>query len=152
LLAIAADLDFVPGIFVGRPNLYHQEISHSLGFTSIVSLGFALIYGLRKGTVWGAWGWFFLAYASHLVIDLFGRDTRPPYGIPLFWPISGEHYLAPRPIFWGVHHAAETSASTSKWLVSILTPRNLEAIGIEVMVTLPVILSILLVQYFHSRE
>jgi inner membrane protein len=117
----------------------------------IVSLGFALIYGLKKGTVWTAWGWFFLTYTSHLVMDFFGVDKRPPYGIPLFWPISGEYFLAPRPIFWGVHHAAETSASTNKWLISILTPRNLEAIGIEVMVTLPIIFLILLVQHFHGR-
>jgi inner membrane protein len=147
-LAIAPDFDFAPGILMGQPSLYHQGISHSLGLASVVSLILALVYGLNRGTVWAEWSWFFLAYASHLVIDLFGRDARPPYGIPLFWPIGAEHYLAPLQIFWGVRHAEVTSATTGEWITAILTLQNLRVIAIEVMVLLPVVLLVQYLQHF----
>ena len=33
----APDLDFIPGLILGRPNLYHHGISHSLGAAVIFS-------------------------------------------------------------------------------------------------------------------
>jgi len=30
-IANAADLDFIPGIFLGKPYLFHHGISHSIG-------------------------------------------------------------------------------------------------------------------------
>jgi inner membrane protein len=140
LLAIAPDFDFVPGIVSGQPALYHQGISHSLGVALVVSFGIAVTYSLTKGTLWADWGRFFLAYASHLMIDMFGPDRRPPYGIPLLWPINDAYHLAPFQLFWGVHHAKETSTTTGEWVTGILTPYNLGAIGMEVLVTLSVIL------------
>jgi inner membrane protein len=146
LLAIAPDLDFLPGLFLGQPALYHQGVSHSLGFALVVSLGVAVAYSLNRGTIWADWGRFFLAYASHLLIDLFGPDKRPPYGIPLFWPLSDACYLASFQIFRGFHHAKATSSTTGEWVAGILDPQNLVAIGIEVIVTLSVILLVQWVQ------
>jgi inner membrane protein len=146
-LAIAPDFGFIPGIVLGQPALYHQGVSHSLGFALIVSLGAAVVYSLHRGTLWANWGRFFLAYASHLLLDIFGPDRRPPYGIPLFWPISDAHYLAPFQIFWGVRHAKETSTTTGEWVTGILTPYNLGAIGLEALVMLAVILLLQGAQY-----
>lgn len=114
VLAVCPDMDFLPGIFYGQPALYHQGVSHSLGMATGVGLAMALFYCRTGRTVLTHWGVFTLAYASHLIIDIFGPDGRLPYGIPLFWPIVDDYYLAPVQIFWGVHHAGRTSATTEE--------------------------------------
>jgi inner membrane protein len=140
LMAIAPDFDFIPGILHGQPNLYHQGISHSLGAGLLVSFAAALI--VSKGAFWKNWTLLFVAYASHLALDFFAPDGRPPYGQPLLWPISSEYYFAPTgwQFLWGVRHAKATSAITSEWISGIFQPQNLGAIIIEVLVTLPMIL------------
>jgi inner membrane protein len=145
-LAVVPDFDFIPGIVLGQPALYHQGLSHSLGFAVVVSSGIAVAYSRNRGTFWADWGRFFLAYASHLLIDMFGPDRRPPYGIPVLWPVSDAHYHAPFQVFWGVNHAQETSTKTGEWVSGILNPHNLTAIGIEVLVTLSIILLVQWVQ------
>ncbi|GIX49599.1 MAG: hypothetical protein KatS3mg131_3810 [Candidatus Tectimicrobiota bacterium] len=134
LLAVAPDFDFLPGLLIGQPARYHQGISHSLGVAGGVSLAVALL--LHRGhAAWiGAWGRFLLAYGSHLLIDVFCPDGRPPYGIPLLWPLMSAHVLAPWPVFLGVNHAATTTASTGAWLAALAHPVNLGAIGLEIAV------------------
>ena len=149
LMAMAPDLDFIPGILRGQPNLYHQGISHSVGVGLVVSCGMAAVYSLGKGTFWSDWGLLFLAYASHLVIDFFGPDGRPPYGQPLLWPLSREYYLAPVPVFLGVRHAKSVSASPGEWMIAIFHVRNLLAIGIEVLVIAPLVIGVRYLQHFR---
>lgn len=149
VLAVCPDLDFLPGIVYGQPALYHQGISHSLGMATGVGLAVALFYSRTRRTVLTHWGLFTLAYASHLIIDILGPDGRPPYGIPLFWPITDEYFLLPVHIFWGVHHAGRTSATLGEWLTGIMDPFNLGAIGIEILIVLPFVL---LQRYFHIEK
>jgi len=145
-LAISPDLDFVPGILEGTPALYHQGISHSLVFAGgaglIASLGYQFYSG-QKGILFANWRIFSLAYMSHLIIDLVGPDGRPPYGIPLLWPITEATYLSPIQILWGMKHAKSTSMSTVEWVSGIVDPYNLVAVSIEVAVVLPWILLVL---------
>ena len=42
-IANAPDLDFLPGLIIGKPNLYHHGISHSLGIGILFSLILAFI-------------------------------------------------------------------------------------------------------------
>ncbi|MEW6299075.1 MAG: metal-dependent hydrolase [Thermodesulfobacteriota bacterium] len=139
-MAIAPDLDFLPGMLQGHPNLYHQGISHSIGAACVVSGLTAVLLGLRNGVVWSEWGLLFLAYASHLAVDFWGPDSRPPYGQPLFWPVSGAYYLAPTPILMGVRHAKNVAATPGEWIAGVLHPQNLAAVGVEILVMAPVIL------------
>jgi inner membrane protein len=137
IMANAPDLDFLPGILVGRPALYHQGITHSIGFALLVSLGTAAVY-----RTWGkSFSLIFtsalLAYLSHLAIDFFGPDGRLPYGEPLFWPISDSHFISPVPVFLGAHHAASTFGSTQEWIRGILTAHNIRAIVLEIVLILP---------------
>lgn len=141
-MAVVADLDFLPGIFYGQPALYHHGISHSLGFALGAGLIAAGISGRDKDTFLTYWGLLFLAYATHPIMDLFEPDKRPPYGVPLFWPMNGDYFQAPFQIFWGVHHAARTSSSTAEWIFGILDSYNVGAIGIEILVVLPFILAV----------
>ena len=147
-MSMAPDLDFVPGILLGQPALYHQGVSHSLAFSLLASFGLALVYSQRE-RILADWGRFFMAYSSHLIIDFLAPDSRPPYGQPLFWPISSKYYLASFSLFRGVHHVGETSASTTEWITSLLNKHNLGAIGVELVVLL---LVILLVDLFYRKR
>jgi inner membrane protein len=131
LMAMAADLDFVPGIVLGRPNLYHQGISHSVIFgviASIIVAGVIPLQGNRFSTVFklGA-----LSYLSHLLIDVFAPDGRPPYGLPLFWPITSQYFISHVSLFLGVRHSGLTEASTSQWLMGVFSIYNIRAVAIE---------------------
>lgn len=138
-VAVSPDLDFLPGLFQGQPALYHQGISHSLGFAVLVSSLAALLYGKGR-SAWFLGGLFFLVYGSHLLIDMLGPDARPPYGIPLFWPLGEQYYLAPFQLFRGFRHVRATSDSTGDWMGNIIDLYNLGAIVIELAIFLPFIL------------
>lgn len=144
VLAVSPDLDFLPGLLQGQPALYHQGISHSLGCAIFVSVLAALLYGKGRAAA-SLGGLFFLAYGSHLVMDMLGPDSRPPYGIPLFWPVSDQYYIAPFQVFRGFRHVAATSDSTAEWVSNIVQPYNLGTFIIEAAIFLPLIF---LVEYF----
>ena len=101
LAALAPDLDFLPGLLVGEPNRFHQTYSHSLGLALLTALALGGITKwriprlpfLRTGL------YFFLLYGSHLALDYFTEDYRPPCGTPLFWPFSNDPYTASLPVF-----------------------------------------------------
>jgi inner membrane protein len=132
-MANAPDLDFVPGVLVGRPALFHQGITHSISVGLIVSLGVAGFLRIRGRQFAKFFNICFISYLSHLLIDLFGTDKRFPFGIPVLWPLSQEYFISPVPLLWGVHHAVVTSASTSEWINGILNLYNVEAIGLEIV-------------------
>lgn len=137
IAAMAPDLDVLPGLVMGTPARYHQGITHSLGFALPVSLGIAALLRTRGWSFSQVFALVFISYTSHLVIDLFGPDGRPPYGIPLFWPVSGAHFISPLQVLPGVHHAASTDTPTSDWVRAVFSLYNLGAIAIEVLLVLP---------------
>jgi len=134
LVATAPDVDFLPGLLVGKPALFHQGITHSLGAAALVSVGAAGVLGLRGRSFPMLFSYCFIAYLSHLTLDLLGRDQRPPYGIPLLWPISEAYFISPLPILLGVRHAATGTASTQEWVLGLLHLHNLAAIAWETVV------------------
>lgn len=138
--AVAPDLDFLPGIVVGDPNLFHQVYSHTLLAALSVGLVAGLVArllcgrdGLRVGGIVG------LAYGSHLLLDFLTHDLRPPFGIPLMWPFSTEHVVSPWPLFRGILHGVP-GQGLGEILGQIFSLHNLIAVGIELSVTLPVLL------------
>ena len=138
LVAVAPDLDFLPGLLFDAPARYHQGVTHSLFAALVVGgIGTAVLYRVR-GPWWKVWSLLSAAYASHLVLDLFGPDQRPPIGIPLLWPVSDETYLAPVTILRGVSHASSTSTPTDEWLAAIFSVYNVVAVLIEVAVVAPI--------------
>lgn len=93
-VAMLPDLDFIPGILVGQPALYHHGLSHSLGASVLVGLaawawGRRTGQGLRWGLTLGA------IYFAQVLIDALGMDTTPPIGVPLWWPLSSEYLTLP---------------------------------------------------------
>ncbi|HEU4334338.1 MAG TPA: metal-dependent hydrolase [Candidatus Eisenbacteria bacterium] len=134
---IAPDLDFIPGIALGSPALFHQGISHSLAAAAVAGALLASLPVARETRWRERWGILTLAYASHLVLDLFGPDRRAPYGIPLLWPITDATFLAPITLLPGVRHARTTTVETAEWIRRVLDPRNLMALLIEAGVFVP---------------
>jgi membrane-bound metal-dependent hydrolase YbcI (DUF457 family) len=103
--AMAADLDFVPGLLVLDPSRYHHWATHSvLAAVVFVLLATPLASPLgapgRRAAILG------LAYASHLALDYVTVDLTVPRGIPLAWPVVREPYLAPFAVFADIHHGA----------------------------------------------
>jgi inner membrane protein len=111
-MATAADLDFLPGILMGRPDLYHHGITHSLGFALMASLVIAGIFSIKMKPFSRIFSLCLISYLSHIVIDFFGYSSshRHPPGMPLFWPISGEHFISPVRLYLRIHYNSSPSA------------------------------------------
>jgi inner membrane protein len=132
--ANAADLDLVPGFLMGNPNLYHRGISHSLGLAALFAVAFGPILAccagerLRRATAIA-----FLLYLSHPVVDCFNVDIRPPFGVPLLWPLSSAYYIAPFPLLLDV----QRQGTGGNFLTSLLSVHNLQTVTVELLVFLP---------------
>lgn len=142
-LAIAPDLDFVPGLLLaGRPSLYHQGASHSVAVALALSL--ALAWGLARGgrdlpRVWLA---LFAAFASHLALDWLGTDSRVPIGMPLLWPFSDATWISPVAILPGIRHSQPGRESSAEWLADVLSLENVRALFVEALLVGPLVLGV----------
>ncbi len=138
--AVAPDLDFLPGLLVGKPALYHQGISHSLIFAVFAAALCAIFPRRTKVSRAALFGLVFFAYVSHLFLDFFGPDTRPPYGIPIFWPVNDVYFQSPVIVLPGVWHARRTGAPISEWLVGVLSWHNVLTVLKEAAALTPAVL------------
>ena len=126
-VGVLADLDFLPGLIFGQGAAWHRGISHSLGAMALVGL-LALLWGRRRGLgKWLALG-ALAAYGSHVLLDFLNVDTRPPFGIPLLWPFSGEYMVAHHAIFPDVKRHGFT------WAIIL---HDLKAVGWETLLLGP---------------
>lgn len=143
VMAMAPDLDLIPGMVQGQPVRYHGGISHSLGCGILLSLLAAGLWRMARLPNNLPTRMVFtismLAFASHLLLDMMGPDGREPFGIPLLWPLSDARYLTPRPILFGVHHASTTTAGFGEFLSGVFSWPNMIAILWECVLTMPLI-------------
>ena len=98
VLANAADLDFLPGVLLGRPAEFHRGISHTVLAAVVVAAGAALAVRSagRPRPVWRRAGWWAGAvYGSHLLLDFFTTNVVPPHGARFLWPLTARYYIAP---------------------------------------------------------
>jgi inner membrane protein len=143
LVANAPDLDFLPGLLVGDPNRYHHGSSHSLGFAVLVALVCTLWVMLRnRETKWRSFTICFALWSSHIGLDYCSIDTRLPYGVPLFWPLSDAYYIAPFAFFPDIRRAL----ASSEFLTSLVSLHNLWAISVELLVLGPIAVLVLVAQ------
>ena len=146
--ANAADLDFLPGLLVGDANRFHQMLSHSLFAACVFAAAAATVArpagmgAVRLG--WASGG----LYASHLLLDFFTRDLRPPLGLPLFWPLSTSTFISSWTPFPGVVHG-NPGTPTPAVFAQLLSWHNLAAIAVEIVALLP---PLALVWYFTAAR
>jgi len=133
------DIDFCFGYLKGDPNLYHHQWTHSLTFVFAVALLFGLGYrlftrkpGLKVGCIVA------VILISHLLLDIFCKDTRVPYGIQLFWPMSQKFFISPMTFLRDVSKASSNRA----FLSSLFCWHNFWTVMTEVAVLGPILLSV----------
>ncbi len=138
--ANAPDLDFLAGAIQGDINLYHQGISHSflaaIFFGSVAALMLPRLLACKPVLVLTTGVSF---YASHLLLDYFRADQREPFGMPLLWPMSDQHWTSPITIFQGIKHG-DPGDSFSVFIDQIFSQHNMFAIGTELVILLPIVL------------
>jgi len=151
-IANAPDLDFLPGLIIGKPNLFHHGISHSLGAGILFSLILTFIINRKHHQhIRRDFLLFLSLYSSHLFLDYLSFDSRPPLGIPLFWPLSNKYYIFP--LLPGVKHSALDHATIREFLEGVFSTHNLFVISLEFIVMIPFILLLLFSnRYFHKRN
>lgn len=132
-VGMLADLDFIPGLILGQGSSWHRGVSHSITAAAAAGL-LAWLWARRKpGGGWLALG-ALAAYLSHIALDYLNVDTRPPFGIPLLWPFSGEYMLAHHAIFPDIKRHALTWAIVKHdllamaWETLLLGPPALAAL------------------------
>jgi membrane-bound metal-dependent hydrolase YbcI (DUF457 family) len=92
------DIDFGISYLLGR-NVHHH-FTHGVGCAAlfaaaalVVSRALARSRPGRDALILA------VAYLSHLGLDLFSRDTAPPYGLQLLWPFTDAFYISPILLF-----------------------------------------------------
>ncbi len=139
VVANLADIDYIPGLLIGRPNQFHHQMTHSIGFAILTGFCIGCIYYVWKKRSFLKYGVLFsLIYASHLLLDFLGKDTSYPFGEQLFWPLSTVYVLSPWTIFGDIHKAS----STDIFFQSLINWHNVSTILLEVAILSPIILII----------
>ncbi len=131
IAAVSPDFDFIPGLLSGETNRFHQGPTHSLFGAALCGLLVYLFFlpflkGLPKIALII---YAMLAALFHPVLDLFSRDTRPPIGVPLFWPFAEGHVISPFPLFRSVHRSSEAG----EFFASLFSLHNFMAAGQELI-------------------
>jgi membrane-bound metal-dependent hydrolase YbcI (DUF457 family) len=113
----------------------HRGPAHSLGAAIIAGL---VVWIVTRRAPWGtATG---AAWASHVLLDWLGADTRPPIGIMALWPVSTAYFQSPLQIFPAI--------SRRYWLREFWY-YNAKAVAVEVAILLPI--ATLIVWAFRRR-
>jgi membrane-bound metal-dependent hydrolase YbcI (DUF457 family) len=143
LLANLADVDFLFGLGVGAD--LHHGFTHSLAAAVVVALGVSCLWRIAD-SFWRSATFYFLAYSSHLLIDLF-TGTKPGWnatasGIPLFWPWEKD-FRSPLVLIVGVKH---------KDLPALFSTQNVQSSFYELLIFGVITAALLALWVRHQRS
>jgi len=147
-LANLPDADFLPGIILGHPNLYHHGIFHSVGAALAIAAAGGCFFYLKKQPFWSRAAAIFLVFSSHLLLDFFAWDFAAPYGLPLFWPFSSQYFITAKPFFINIIR----SSATNDFFISLFNRHNLAAALREVIVLGGLALTAAVLRYWLGKE
>jgi membrane-bound metal-dependent hydrolase YbcI (DUF457 family) len=119
-IAVAPDLDILAGS--------HRTYTHSIGGVAIVALVVWSILRLRVASL-AAVAVLTAAYASHLLLDWLSKDTSPPSGLTVLWPLTSKYYESGLAVFgeisrryWLPEEFIFGNVRAASWEVAVLTP------------------------------
>jgi len=141
-MATAPDLDVLPCILIGRPQLYHHGITHSVALAFVASLIIAGIVSIRMKPFYLIFSLCLISYLSHLLIDFLGssgHNWHSVVGIPLLWPISREKFSSTVELYLPFRYKSSPSATITEWIKSMLNLYDINAIALEVALITPFI-------------
>ena len=117
----------------------HRTMSHSVGTLLLVTGIAAVVTGLlterpvaRVALMCGG------AYATHVLLDWLGADTRPPYGLQVFWPFSTIWFASGWDVFREITRRQVLTAASMRV--------NLLAVAQELAILGPVLVALWLVR------
>ena len=129
-IAVAPDFDLLVND--------HRGPAHSVGAAMIAG---AVALLCTRSLRWGAAAT--LAWASHVLLDWLGTDTRPPIGVMALWPWSHSYYESAWHLFPAI--------SRRYWLREFWL-YNLKALIVELLLLLPVSLLVLRLRAFRREK
>jgi membrane-bound metal-dependent hydrolase YbcI (DUF457 family) len=134
IAANACDLDYLPGLCVGAPNLLHRWLGHTAVWAALAGFTIWLIWRrvVPKLPRW-ALPVLVAAALTHILADYADEDTRAPFGILALWPFYDGFLMAPHPLFLSLDKAS---------LAAVCSGHNLRAVARELLVTLPPLLAV----------
>jgi membrane-bound metal-dependent hydrolase YbcI (DUF457 family) len=113
------DLDFLVGFVFGRPGMFHRGVSHTVLAAVVFGVAVGMVQHWRgRERFWSATVAFGGAYLSHLVVDFFTIDHRPPLGGQFLWPLSAEYFMAPVSVFGEILIDGRTRADFLRTVVA----------------------------------
>ena len=99
--SVLPDLDFIIPAALGRMDTAqwaHRSLTHTVFF----ALGAALLWLLGARFARRRWKTAMIGAAivlacllAHLALDVMNEDTREPYGVAVFWPVSQKTFYEP---------------------------------------------------------
>ncbi len=132
LLAASPDLDIALTALRRRRIDYSNRRSHSIGAALAVGTAVGILARLGGDSFLRAASKSGAAYASHLVLDYFGKESAD--GLPLLWPLSDRRLAARRPIFRTIY------SKRDRFFAGLLSRRNLRKVVRETAIVVPFIL------------
>ncbi len=137
-LGILPDLDLFPILFMGieKGGKFHQIYTHNFLFALFISLIISLLSKNKKYAILS-----FAIISSHILIDTLVTDFREPIGVPLFYPFWNRTFCLG--LFPGINKGS---------LSELFSLSNLKAIGIELILFLPIFLIIAAVKRVNLKK
>jgi membrane-bound metal-dependent hydrolase YbcI (DUF457 family) len=123
----------------------HRTVTHSVAAAAIVAI---IAAGVTRWVTGGPVTRVALmcagAYTSHLLFDWMAADTFFPYGIQLFWPLSGRWYISG----WDVFLQTERY----KILGAAAMAKNAAAVSRETLMLVPLVAALWLLRARALRK
>ena len=131
-IANLADLDFIPGFFVGQGTLFHRSFSHSIGAALFVGLSFAFISVVMARVSFGR---IFLlctgVYFSHALLDFL---SGPGAEIPILWPFVSTPMSTPFALYAQTDPSIHSVATVRDLFLWFLMPQTMHVIFYEMAI------------------
>lgn len=140
------DIDFLPVVWgnLEMANCWHHTYTHTLGFSILSALLVYLVcVGLKRKDGLKISVIVFILVFLHIIVDYFTVDSRYPYGVMLWWPISSRYFIAACPIFMPLKKA--TMDSFISWF-------NLSTILSEIMKIGPVVFILFIYRIIREKR
>jgi len=135
-----ADADFLVAYYSSHPVLQHHYFSHSIPFALLIgATAYVVLRALKKSQALRTAIVLTAVYGTHLLLDYFTHDGSRPIGIPLFWPLTHKHLIAPVEIFSSIHRGG---------METLFGAHNFEALLREALILVPLAFA----AYLKSRR
>ena len=86
------------------------------------------------------------------MLDFIAADSRFPFGIPLFWPMSSEYFILSNPIFPGIHHSHLDHATIGQFLDDLFSIHNLLVVVLELAAMIPFLIILMVLKRYREKQ